>query len=264
MKIVLLGNGAISRHVQHALREKGLHVDALLLRPERLAETRPQVAPEITLVASVADLPDDITHLVDCAGHKGLADHGPAALRAGIDVITVSIGALADPALQAELSAAATSGGTHLHLASGAIGALDALRAASNGRLDSVCYIGRKPLQGWIGSPAETVLDLSNPLPSAQVHFTGSAREAALRYPKNANIAAAVALAGLGFDATEVQLIADPGISTNIHELHASGDFGTLQFTISGNSLPDNPRSSALAAMSVVASILNAASPIRS
>jgi len=264
VKIALLGNGAISRYVQHALHEKGLHVDALLLRPERLAETRQQVAPEITLVASVADLPDDITHLVDCAGHQGLADHGPAALRAGIDVITVSIGALADPALKAALNASATAGGSHLHLASGAIGALDALRAASNGRLDCVRYIGRKPPQGWLGSPAETVLDLSSPLPSAQVHFNGSAREAALRYPKNANAAAAVALAGLGFDATEVQLIADPDISTNIHELHASGSFGTFQFTISGNSLPDNPRSSALAAMSVVASILNAASPIRS
>lgn len=264
MKIALLGNGAISRYVQHALREKGLHIDALLLRPERLAETRSLITPEITLVSSVAGLPDNITHLVDCAGHQGLADHGPAALRAGVDVITVSIGALADPALQAELSAAATAGGSHLHLASGAIGALDALRAASNGRLDSVRYIGRKPPQGWIGSPAETALDLSNPLPSAQIHFTGSAREAALRYPKNANVAAAVALAGLGFDTTEVQLIADPSISTNIHELHAIGDFGTFQFTISGNSLPDNPRSSALAAMSVVASILNATSPIRS
>ncbi len=264
MKIALLGNGAISRYVQHALTQKGLQIDALLLRPERLVEARPLIAPEITLSSSVACLPDNITHLVDCAGHQGLTEHGPAALRAGIDVITVSIGALADPVLQAELSAAATAGGSYLHLASGAIGALDALRAASNGRLDNVRYIGRKPPQGWIGSPAETVLDLSNPLPSAQVHFTGSAREAALRYPKNANVAAAVALAGLGFDATEVQLIADPGISTNIHELHASGDFGALQFTISGNSLPDNPRSSALAAMSVVASILNAASPIRS
>lgn len=264
MKIALLGNGAISRFVQHALTQEGLHVDALLLRPERLAETRPLIAPSIVLASSVAKLPQGITHLVDCAGHQGLTEHGPAALRAGLDVITVSIGALADSVLQAELSAAAMAGGSHLHLASGAIGALDALRAASNGRLDSVRYIGRKPPQGWIGSPAETVLDLSKPLPSAQVHFTGSAREAALRYPKNANVAAAVALAGLGFDATEVQLIADPGISTNIHELHASGDFGTFNFSISGNSLPDNPRSSALAAMSVVASILNATSAIRS
>ena len=68
-------------------------------------------------------------------------------------------------------------------------------------------------------------------------------------------LAAAVALAGTGFDATQVRLIADPGISANIHEIHASGAFGRFSFRIEGTPLPDSPRSSALAAMSVVAAI---------
>ena len=74
-------------------------------------------------------------------------------------------------------------------------------------------------------------------------------------YPKNANVAAAVALAGDGFDATRVHLIADPRISQNIHEIHSSGEFGSFSFQIKGQSLPDNPRSSALAAMSVISKL---------
>ena len=42
-------------------------------------------------------------------------------------------------------------------------------------------------------------------------------------------------------------MAADPGISENIHEIHAEGAFGRLVFEIRGRSLPDNPRSSALA-----------------
>ena len=167
----------------------------------------------------------------------------------------MSLGALADPQLHDDLAAAALRGGARLHLASGAIGALDALQAARVGRLETVTYVGRKPPRGWKGSPAEERLDLDALIRGQQVHFTGTAREAALRYPKNANVAAAVALAGCGFDATEVQLIADAEASENIHEIEAVGEFGRLHFRISGNALPDNPRSSALAAMSVVSKV---------
>ena len=94
------------------------------------------------------------------------------------------------------------------------------------------------------------------------MHFTGSARDAALEYPKNANVAASVALAGVGLDDTIVELVADPTIGRNIHEVVAEGDFGRFEFRVEGKSLPDNPRSSALAAMSVVHEIIRATSPI--
>jgi aspartate dehydrogenase len=254
MRLGIIGDGAIGRYVHRKALESGHEVGALLLRPERRKDEA-KTAHGVLLIDKVSDLPDDIDHVVDCAGHAALASYGPDILRSGVDMTTVSLGALADPDLFSQLETAAIEGCARLHLASGAIGALDCLRAARVGKLQSVTYTGRKPPRGWKGSLAESRLDLDNLTTGAAVHFEGSARDAATDYPKNANVAAAVALAGIGFDDTEVKLIADPDISENIHEIEAAGEFGSFSFQIRGHSLPDNPRSSALAAMSVIAKL---------
>jgi aspartate dehydrogenase len=254
MKIGIIGDGAIGSYVRDKVVEQGHDLRALLLLPEFI-QGRAAEFPGTVCAASVADLPDDIDHMVDCAGHVALTLHGPAILRRGINLTTVSIGALADSDLYGSLEQAAIDGDAKLHLVSGAIGALDCLRAARVGSLQSVTYTGRKPPRSWKGSPAETKLDLDDLVNGAEVHFEGSARDAAIEYPKNANVAAAVALAGIGFDNTQVKLIADPDVEENIHEIQAIGDFGRFSFEIRGHSMPDNPRSSALAAMSVISKL---------
>lgn len=262
MRIGIIGNGAIASYVRDQLLERGHDISALLLRPEHLQDTS-NLPRNVHCVGSVADLPGNVEHMIDCAGHAALKMHGPDILRRGTGLTTVSLGALADDDLHRQLLKAATAGNATLHLASGAVGALDCLRAARVGHLDSVTYVGRKPPRGWKGSPAETRLDLDNMSDGAKTHFEGAARVAATEYPKNANVAAAVALAGLGFDDTRVRLIADPGITENIHEIEATGDFGRFTFRIAGRALPDNPKSSALAAMSVISALEQNAQCIR-
>ena len=263
MKIAMIGRGAIARYATRKIEEKGHQVSAFLVRPSRLEDSNQRGDEEPLLVSEVSDLPADIDCVADCAGHQALRAYGPDILKAGYDLITVSLGALADRALEAELKTATQTGGSTLTLASGAIGALDVLRAARVGGLTSVRYIGRKPPAGWIGSPAEEKLDLAAMGDEPATHFLGDARTAAQAYPKNANVAAAVALAGIGFDRTQVELIADRTVSKNIHQVEATGEFGRFEFQISGNPLNDNPKSSALAAMSVVDAILNRTSEIR-
>jgi len=255
MKIAVIGTGAIAQYVQRMLPEHGHELAAILVRPKRVDPKSPKS------VGSVGDLPAGIELVLDCAGHEALAGLGPDILARGLDIISVSAGALADQQVSDRLDRAARKGGGRLHLASGAIGGLDCLSAAAVGPLKSVTYVGRKPPAGWKGSLAEHSLDLGS-ITAAETHFQGSAREAALAYPKNANVAAAVALAGVGFDRTQVRLIADPTIHKNIHEVEAEGDFGTFQFRISGTALPDNPRSSALAAMSVLSKLDQLCKPI--
>lgn len=258
MILGLIGNGAIAQHILQSVESDGHKLGAILMRPERRS-----LAAKGPFVYSVAELPARLDLIVECAGHEALKAYGSEILKRGTDLITVSLGALADHGLYDSLQQAALEGHASLHLVSGAIGALDCLQAARTGHLEQVTYVGRKPPKGWLGSPAEDTLDLAAMTTGEAVHFEGNAREAATSYPKNANVAAAVALAGLGFEKTKVTLIADADVSENIHEIQASGDFGSFTFRISGRSLPDNPRSSALAAMSVVSKIAQISNPIQ-
>src|SRR5262249_13696957 len=111
------------------------------------------------------------------------------------------------------------------------------------------------PLAGR-GSPAEQVVDLGK-LAEPAVLYQGTAGEAALLYPQNANVAAAVALAGLGFEATQVELVADPGAQGNIHEIEAEGAAGRLALALPGKPPRTTRKTSAVEAISVEGPLLN-------
>lgn len=251
MKIALIGQGAVAQFVMAHADTHGFEVVDILLR-----SGRDLLQGGARAVHQVSEFNPEISLVVDCAGHQALRDIGPQVLHAGFDLLTLSLGALADEAVALALQAAGRSGGAKLHLASGAIGALDCLAAAKIGGVHSVTYVGRKPPLGWAGSVAEKTVNLGALTSGQAVHFEGNARGAALAYPKNANVAAAVALAGIGFEDTQVQLIADADVRANTHEIRAQGDFGSFSFEIAGEVLPDNPKTSALAAMSVVSKIV--------
>ncbi len=183
--------------------------------------------------------------IVECAGHEALRTRGPQVLAAGIDLLMASTGALADASIETALRDAAARGKSRALLIAGAVGGLDALAAARHAGLAEVLYVGRKPPGAWRGTAAEETLDLAQVSSTARI-FEGSARQAALRFPQNANVAAAIALAGIGFDKTRVQLFADPGISGNLHRIEAQGAFGKFHIELCGIALPDNPRTSRL------------------
>ncbi len=262
VRILMIGHGAIASYVAADLRtHDAVRPVGVLCRPGREAAARRALGEDYTPLAALPD-PATIDLVLDCAGHNALAQHGVSVLRAGIDLMTVSTGALADEALATGLEEAARAGKACLHLVPGAIGGIDALSAAKAGGLDAVTYRGRKPPAGWKGSPAEKHFDLDR-LDAPTTHFNGSARDAARLYPKNANVAATIALAGLGFDATQVELIAEPGLHQNVHEIRASGAFGRLALTLEGDPLPGNPRSSALTAMSMARAVRRLLDPVR-
>ena len=258
-ELALVGFGAIGQELARVLRaDAHLRITQIVTTPqsiERVRSIAAQLAPHARVLDAVDTSPGQRPDLIaECAGHAAIASHVVPALGSGIPCVVASVGALAEPGLLVHLEDAATRGRTRVQLISGAIGALDALDAARIGGLDRVLYSGRKPPRSWAGTPAEQVCDLSR-LVAPCVVFQGSAREAAMAFPKNANVAATVALAGLGLDRTEVRLIADPGAERNVHRLQAWGAFGRLELEMENLALPDNPRTSALTVYSLARAV---------
>lgn len=206
----------------------------------------------------LGDTPDVVA---ECAAHVAVRDFGPAILESGRDLVVISIGALSDETLRQRLERAARKGGARLVLPSGAIGGIDALVAARLSGLEQVVYTGRKPSKAWKGTPAEHLLALDT-LTEPTVFFDGSARQAASDYPFNANVAATLALAGIGLDATQVRLVADPGITRNVHEFAVRSACGDFTVKLEGRPSPVNPKTSLMAGYSVARELLNRAGTV--
>ncbi|GGA11976.1 aspartate dehydrogenase [Dyella caseinilytica] len=250
-KIMLIGYGAMAREVVSRL-PKGVQVAWVVVPPEfreklagELADTDIAVLDSVTQAYTAPDL------VLECAGHAALAEHGETVLRKGWPLAVVSVGALSDALLYAKLRCAASKGHSSLKILSGAVAGMDGLAAAREAGLEEVLYVSRKSPQSWHGSPAETLVDL-NTVDKATVFFEGSAGEAARLFPANANVAATIALNGVGMDATRVQLVVDPHTHRNTHRIHARGAFGEMSIELAGHPLPSNPKTSMLAALSAV------------
>ena len=257
LRLLLIGYGAIGGHVYRYLTNHNeIEEIFVLVRLGRREAAQDALGVDTKIVHSVNELNESPDLSLECAGHTGLKEHGCAILTAGVPLGVVSIGALADPDLSSLLEKAAAAGRTKMTILPGAIGAIDALSAARRGGLTDVVYTGSKPAIAWVGTAAEEVCDLSS-LSAPVTLFEGPAGEAARRYPKNANVAATIALAGLGLERTLVRLVADPNAQGNRHEIEARGAFGEFRFSILGNALPESPRSSALTAMSALRFVEN-------
>jgi aspartate dehydrogenase len=240
--IGLIGCGGMAQDVVAALRaaDTAVRIVGALARPGRGERARAKLC-GVDIVEALDEL---------------IARNPATVLRSGIDCLVISIGALADPTVFEKLKSATREGNSRILLPAGAVGGIDAIAAMRLGGLSSVRYRSRKPPLAWRGSPAERRVDLGT-LTERTVLYKGTAGEAALLYPQNANVAAAVALAGLGFDATEVELVADPDVPGNIHEIEAEGAAGRFAIQLQGKPSPTNPKTSALAALSVARALLN-------
>jgi aspartate dehydrogenase len=273
-KVAIVGFGAIARIVLAKLRkedpeQRRVRIVGVLVRAPKIAETRAALeclvanASPCIVTSSVAELlTADANLVVECAGQGAVRDYGEELLLAR-DLMIISTGALADDAVRSSLVAAAERAGTRMLLPAGAIAGLDGLGALKVGGLSRVTYTSTKPPAAWRGTPAEEQFDLDS-LTGRTVVFSGSAAAAARLFPKNANLAATVALAGLGLERTQIQLVADPAASNNVGRIEAESDeFGTL--TVECNNAPaaDNPKTSASTGLSLVYALLrDGASPI--
>lgn len=182
------------------------------------------------------------------------------ALERGKIVIIASIGGLDDIGIYREL---AKKTGGRLILPSGAISGLDALKAIPVDSITEVTLKTTKPARTladakYIKEQGINTLSLTEPA----CIFSGVAREAAKAFPKSINVAAALSHATIGLDKTNVEIWADPSGERNIHEIKVVSGHGTLETRTSNVPFEENPRTSRLAAYSILATIRTLTGPV--
>ena len=265
MRLGLVGYGAIAETLLQGLVTDHAMLDSLvcLAKPEareraqRLLRQYPSLTKDGQVATTLDELvTSDIDLVVECAGQEALRVIAEPVLAAGIDLMPASLGAFADDEFHDRVLDTARHSGARLHLPAGAVGGLDILGAARLAGIQDVVYISRKPPDAWRGTAAETLVDLEH-LSGEAVFYEGSARAAARDYPKNANVAAAIALAGLGFDKTRVRLVADASVANNIHEVALHSACADVVLRIEGRASAQNPKTSLTTGYSIAHLVLN-------
>src|SRR6185437_5483462 len=266
--IGLLGGGVIARLLLQHVRDGRIGEARVVAIAGRGEASRgkalarefgvPYVVGREALVAARPEV------VVEAASHDAVREHVEGLLEAGIAVIVLSGGALADDALRGRLETAAARHRALLYVPSGGIGGLDALKAACAAGIEEVTISVTKPARAWKDIPYVERLGLDlDRLDGPVTLFEGTAREGVPHFPANVNIAAVLSLAGAGLDRTRLKVVADPALKFNTHFIHIRGGTGTIDLRFESVPSPDNPKTAMLACYSALAALREFGSPVR-
>jgi aspartate dehydrogenase len=183
------------------------------------------------------------------------------AIERGRTLIVASVGALIS---RLHLIERARSSGARIIVPTGALAGLDAVRALALDSITTLVLESRKRPQGFAGAPylerhGIDVTAINEPT----CIFRGNALEAAAGFPANANVAAALALAGVGAERTQVEIWADPTVTRNTHTIRVEAEAARMTLCVESMPSPDNPRTSRLAPLSVLAALHSLSSTLR-
>lgn len=253
-KVILIGCGSLGTIIAEGIKEN-------LNEQYEMAAVCDINQNDADKLASQLQLPvvkslDEITamkpdYVVEAASKEVVAQMAPDLLSAGIDMIILSVGALVDEELVEKINRVGKTTGARLHVASGAVGGFDLMRAVKFGGLSSARIHTSKNPHSLNGAPGlnNEVLPEDKPC----VVFEGTSRDAIGCFPKNVNVSVSTALATLGVDATQVKICSVPGTESNKHEIVLEGEFGSIEIKVDVKPSRENPKSSSLAAWSVLA-----------
>ena len=194
--------------------------------------------------------------VMECAAPAAARKYAPALLRAGLDMVIMSVGAFADPDLMRQVQAAAEEGNSRVYLPTGGIAGLDHLKAAGLSGFQEATLVMLKSPKSLAGAPffQDHPVDLSA-ITEPTVIFKGSAAEAIKGFPQNTNAAVSFSLATLGPDKTQVQVVCDPTVAEIRFQIRARSGAGEIKVDLVNLQSPDNPRTSYQSCCSALATL---------
>ncbi len=256
-RLGIVGCGAIGSLVSRLLEKKksSFRVTAVLdslpssaLKLSKSLKSRPLVCTKLGQLLSKCDF------VLEAASVKAALPVAEAALRRRKPIVLMSTGGFL--LNQKKLSVLARKYRTKIYLPSGALCGLDGLKAARQiGKINELRITSTKPPAGFQGAPGLTPAQkrLLYKSKSAFYLYKGDVWGAVRRFPANVNVAATTALASGNPKKLKVQVMADPKMKSNQHEIHVSGDFGELTAVTRNRPSRQNPKTSALAIQSALA-----------
>jgi len=254
MRIGIAGLGTIGKTLARELADgiPGLTLACVAARDEETARGWLDEEGIEAPVVALAEFPQHCDLAVECAPAAILDKICVPMLTAGKQVLVLSCGALLP---RPELIELAKKNGGAIIVPTGGLLGLDAVSAANEGTIHSVKMTTRKPPKGLAGAPHLVKNNISvEGLNEAKLVFSGTAREAAAGFPANVNVAAALALAGIGPDRTMIDIYADPSKTRNCHTIEVDAD--SAAFTLSIENIPsENPKTGKIVALSVLATL---------
>lgn len=149
--------------------------------------------------------------VIECATADVLKDQIEAIL-SHCDLMMFSVTAFSDADFEQKALALCQRFGTHIYLPHGAILGLDGI------------FDGRSIIHSVSIETTKNPASLGRTDTQRTVLYEGPTREACGLFPRNVNVHAAIALAGIGFDRTISRIVADPAVHTNTHIIRVEGE----------------------------------------
>jgi aspartate dehydrogenase len=263
LTVAIGGLGAIGAHLARALDAgvEGLRLTAVAARDQDKARrilAGFREAPALVALPALAEHADIIVEAAPAAVFDQIAE---AAIGRGRIFVPSSVGALLP---RMHLVQRARETGARIIVPTGALLGLDAVRAAAEGTVESVTIETRKPPRGLEGAPylAEHKIDVLA-ITTPTIVFKGNAFDAARGFPANVNVAAALALAGIGPERTMVEIWGDPTVTRNTHTIRVEAAAARLTMTIENVPSEENPRTGKITPLSILACLRGLTSTLK-
>lgn len=241
-KVGLIGFGAIGSFIYEKLSQDNVEFsfvyDAAPVQDERISSVFTQDKETVLKLSQQVDLV--IEAAVTAVVHELALE-----ILKHTNMLILSVTALANDSFREQVQAVCQASGHTLYIPHGAVLGIDGIfdgRAA----LRQVRMTTTKPPTslGGAGTQAATVL------------YEGPTREACKLFPRNVNVHACVAFAGVGFDRTYSKIIADPNARGNTHHIEVEADGYDFRIEITSKPVSTVTGASTLAVYSSIKRIL--------
>jgi len=203
-------------------------------------------------IKPVKDFLIEVDVVFEAASQGAVEEYAEQIIKAGKDLVVMSVGSLLDDKFINKIEKIAKEKRCKIYLPSGAVCGIDGVLSASIDIIDEVTLVTTKPMESF-----------DKKFEKRSVVFEGNAGAAVKKFPMNINVAASLALAGVGFDKTKVKIVADPVVTRISHKILAHGKFGRLRAEVENMPNPKNPKSSYMASLSAIATLKRIINPIQ-